>query len=372
MLEFGLALLLGLGVGGGADLHEGLEREGDGVRFGLADPDRPPPEEGGFVIDAGEVIRGTFRSPHGDRAYRLYLPPPEAVTAPEPTGHPGMVAVPTEPPATPADPRAPLLVLLHGCTQDADDFARGTRMDRLARERGVAVLYPEQSTAANATRCWNWFEPGHQARGRGEPALLAALIEQTVRDRDLDPERVFVAGISAGGAMAAILAASYPDRIAAVASHSGVPFGAARGLEEALGVLDGSVESPPHDLPETLLAQMGERARPVPMLVLHGERDEVVSPRNADWFAAQWSRYLARVTGAPTVEELNPLRQGAGPGTRIRVLKGISGELYFEMWRIAELGHAWSGGSEEGSYTDPAGPDASRIVMEFFLDRRAR
>ncbi len=332
---------------------------------------RPEVEPSGVDRSAGEVIRGTFRSPHGDRAWRLYLPPPDAVRAPAPTGRPGMTVL-ADPQGEPGEPRAPLLVLLHGCTQDADDMARGTRMDQLARERGVAVLYPEQSTAANATRCWNWFEPAHQRRGAGEPALIAGMIEETVRARGLDPERVFVAGISAGGALAATLAATYPDRISGVAVYSGVPFGAARGLPEALEVMGGEAETPNRDLADAMIDAMGDRARPVPLLVLHGERDEVVSARNAEWFALQWSRLLAELTGMPTVEELNPAREGAGPGVRVRVLKGIAGEIHFEMWRLAELGHAWSGGSDEGTYTDPAGPDASRIVLEFFLDRSAR
>lgn len=378
MLEFGFVLLVALMNGGAPDerpqIHGGNAMQGQERGAEDARPGCTP---------SGEVIRGVFQSSHGERVYRLYLPVSAEAGRPAPEGVPdaevprgrlgGGVTrpVPEDPCYTGgsegANSRPALVVMLHGCTQDADDLARGTRMDDLAREQGVAVLYPEQAETAHPTRCWNWYEPAHQRRGAGEPALLAAMIGEMVARHELDSERVFVAGISAGGAMAVSLAATYPDLVTAAASHSGVPFGAARGIEEALAILAGTVESPAHDLPEALLEAMGDRARPIPLLVLHGERDEVVSARNAEWFGEQWSGFIAQVSGVPSVEELNPVRKGADRSSRVRAFRDASGRVIFEMWRFPGVGHAWSGGSGDGTYTDPDGPDASRIILNFFL-----
>ena len=259
------------------------------------------------------VIRGSHTEAAGTRAWRLALPPHRE----EPT---------------------PLLVMLHGCTQDADDLARGTRMDALAGARGMAVLYPEQDPAAHPLRCWNWYEPTHQERDAGEPAILAGMIRAAVDEHGLDPARVFVAGMSAGGAMAAILAATYPDLVAGMASHSGVPFGIARGLPAATAALSGTLEVDLDAAAEAVRAAMGDRARPIPVLVIHGSEDEIVSPRNAAWFQAQGMR----IPGPPLL--------------RIVTVDG--------------LGHAWSGGDPAGTWTDPRGPDASTMILDFFRDMR--
>jgi poly(hydroxyalkanoate) depolymerase family esterase len=273
--------------------------------------------------DTVTVTRGSHTDAAGTRAWRLALP--QGATQ-------GATQRATQRAAEAGRP-APLLVLLHGCTQDADDVARGTRMDALATARGVAVLYPEQDPDAHPLRCWNWYEPAHQGRGAGEPAILAGMIRGVVEAHGLDPARVFVAGMSAGGAMAAILAATYPELFAGMASHSGVPFGIARGLPAATAALGGTLEVDPEAAAEAVRSAMGDRARRIPMLIIHGTEDAVVSPRNAAWFEAQGMQFL--------------------PADQLRVV------------RVAGLGHAWSGGAPEGTWTDPRGPDASSMILDF-------
>lgn len=296
------------------------------------------------VASDDQVIRDVHRSSHGERAYRLYLP----------SGH------------TPGE-GTPLLVLLHGCTQDADDLARGTRMDTLAGERGVAVLYPEQAPDAHPMRCWNWYEPAHHERGSGEVALLAGMIEEVLEARGLDPARVYVAGISAGGAMAAVLAANHPELIAGVASHSGVPFGAARGLAEAGAVLGGQAEPPAGKLARAVEEAMGDRARLLPLLVIHGEGDDIVSPRNARAFEAQWAELIRSLTGSEAVGKVRSAPAGAAWDGEVVRLQDREGHGWFVAYRVEDLGHAWSGGSPEGTFTREGGLDASRLILDFFL-----
>ena len=257
--------------------------------------------------------RGTFASAEGSRAYVVARP----------LG--GM-----------AGQRA-MVVVLHGCVQSADDIARGTRMTAAAARDGFVVLYPEQPASANIQRCWNWYVPAQIRRGGGEVALLAAMIDSVGRREGVDPRRVAVVGMSAGAAMAANLAVAYPERFAALAMHSGIAAGAASDIGSALAVMgkgpaDGSA------LGDAALAAMGERARPVPVVVIHGAADKVVSPANLSAVVAQWTR----VNGARA-----PVEQ--------HLLEGI--------------GHAWSGGADGASYTAPQGPDATGMIVEFF--RRA-
>ncbi|CAN5887242.1 hypothetical protein BH23GEM7_BH23GEM7_33030 [soil metagenome] len=232
----------------------------------------------------------------------------------------------------------PLVVMLHGCTQDAEDFARGTRMNALAEEYGFLVAYPEQPQSAHPQKCWNWYAPEHQQREAGEPALVAGITREVMREHRVDPARVFVAGISAGAAMSVIMAATYPDLYAAAASHSGIGYRAAEGVPQALAVMREG-RSGAAERGALVLAAMGERRRPVPLLLFHGAADPVVSPLNASQLEEQWSAASAAEGTEPVVES--------------RIVEG--------------LGHAWSGGSPEGSYTDAAGPDASREIVRFFL-----
>jgi poly(hydroxyalkanoate) depolymerase family esterase len=248
--------------------------------------------------------------------------------------------------------------MLHGCTQDADDFAAGTGMNRLAEELNFLVAYPEQPASANQLKCWNWFNPRDQARGRGEPAILAGLARQIVIERHADPSCVYVVGLSAGGAMAAVLGETYPDVFAGVGVHSGLPFRAASDVLSALSAM----KNPGSRFTSTGAAgaESDPSSRKPRIIVFHGDADTTVHPDNGVCLYAD-----AR---GPTVTlETN---EGIVPGGRkFSVSKAFSarGEALAEYWNVHGARHAWSGGQTVGSYTDPQGPDASREMMRFFL-----
>jgi len=249
---------------------------------------------------------------------------------------------------------APLFVMLHGCTQSPQDFARGTGMNLLADERGFLVAYPQQNPAANPQKCWNWFRPGDQQRDRGEPAQLAAITRQIIADHGIDPERVYIAGLSAGGAAAAIMAAQYPDLYAAVGIHSGLACGSARDLPSALAAMQRGAG-----------ANRTESGNPsfVPLITFHGDRDATVSEVNSREIVAA----AAAAAGKALTVRVEQGRSKSGRNyTRARSIDS-SGTALIEQWTIDGLGHAWSGGNALGSYTDPSGPEASRAMMEFFL-----
>lgn len=250
----------------------------------------------------------------------------------------------------------PLVVMLHGCTQDAADFAAGTGMNRIAGERGFLVLYPEQPDSLHPQRCWRWYDPEHQERGAGEPAVLADLVGAVVREHGADPARVYAAGISAGGAMTAVLANAYPEMFAAVAVHSGAAYGVARTVEAALRVM-GSGPPPGWSPP---ISEAAARTPPVPLLAIHGDADAVLSSANLGGLEAQWTAW-AEAAG------LLPELAATGPH-RARVL--ADGEVIFESWLVPGLGHAWSGGSPQGTYTAPGFPDATTAIADFLLARR--
>ena len=244
----------------------------------------------------------------------------------------------------------PLVVMLHGCTQDPDDFARGTRMNALARARGFLVLYPAQSQRANPQRCWNWFKHNHQDRGRGEPAILAGLVREVMAAHDVDPARVYVAGLSAGGAMAAILGEAFPDLFAAVGVHSGLPVGAASDAPSAFAAMKGG-------------ARIARRAaRPgamPPTIVFHGDADATVNVVNGE--------QVLEATGLARSPAVERAATPAGvPYSRRAYLDGQGAERG-ELWTLHGAGHAWSGGDPAGSYTDARGPDASAEMLRFFL-----
>ena len=245
--------------------------------------------------------------------------------------------------------RPPLLLMLHGCTQTPDDFARGTRMNEIAQEHGYVVAYPAQAKGSNASRCWNWFRAQDQQRDRGEGALLAALARHLVAVHRLDAERVFAAGLSAGGAMAAVLAHTHPEVFAAVGVHSGLPYGSA------------------HDLPSALTAMKAGgsghsgRIAASRAIVFHGDADGTVNVRNGDGLAAQFA--CAREDLRLSVERETTTR---GRAFTRRVYHDAAGHAALEHWTIHGAGHAWSGGAAGGSYTDPAGPDASLAMIRFF------
>jgi poly(hydroxyalkanoate) depolymerase family esterase len=254
-------------------------------------------------------------------------------------------------------PGLPLVIMLHGCTQTPEDFARGTGMNRLADEMGFLVAYPRQTQTANQQRCWNWFRPGDQARGEGEPALIAGVAQDVIAAEGADPGRVYVAGLSAGGAAAAIMADAYPDLFAAVGVHSGLACGAARDLPGALNAMKtgGVRRSRPRST----------ASRFVPVITFHGDRDGIVHERNAQAIVET----AIAATGVRVTVDIERGKAGGRSFTRALSRDG-AGRVLVEQWTVSGAGHAWSGGDPAGSYADAAGPDASRAMLRFFMQHR--
>ena len=273
--------------------------------------------------------------------------------------------VPPLPPTWPTDEPAgvPLLVMLHGCKQGAPDFARGTGMNELAAKTPCIVLYPEQLAKANQMRCWNWFDSAHQGRLAGEPAMLAALTRQVIARYPVDPTRVYIAGLSAGGAMAAIVAAHYPDLFAAVGVHSGLPPGAAHNVMSAFSAMrHGGRSRTPGD-PAALKDVM-------PTIVFHGDADRTVHPDNGDQIVLAAIAAL-KASGVPLTRSVIPQEIPAPTGEMRHTLRTVysakNGRHYVEYWSVEAGPHAWSGGSAAGTFTDPHGPNASAAMLAFFL-----
>jgi poly(hydroxyalkanoate) depolymerase family esterase len=256
-------------------------------------------------------------------------------------------------PAQAADGQVPLLVMLHGCTQDAADFAAGTRMNALADAHGVAVAWPEQPRSANGSRCWNWFRPEDQGRDGGEPALIAGITRDVLARHRVDPARVYIAGLSAGGAAAVVAGTAYPELYAAVGVHSGLARGTARDAASAFQAMAGNGLEAPADV-----------GGPRPAIVFHGDRDTTVHERNAQ-------RVLAQLRGGATLAASASSGTSAGGVRYTRTdHRDAHGRVLHEHWRLHGAGHAWSGGSADGSHTDPRGPDASAEMLRFFLQHR--
>ncbi|SAK94863.1 PHB depolymerase family esterase [Caballeronia catudaia] len=256
----------------------------------------------------------------------------------------------------------PMVVMLHGAQQDPDDFAAGTGTNEAADARGYIVAYPEQSETVSLLRCWNWFRPGDQVRESGEASMIAALTREIVATYNVDDARVYVAGMSAGGAMAVNLAVTHPDLYAAAAVHSGVAFGVADEAFSALCAMNdgkGKIR-----LPARLLD--GSQPRTVPLIVFHGDADEIVHPRNSDQIISM-RQLLQREAGAthhslPT--ELSETENGYAY-TR-RVFHDENGLAVGEQWLVHGLGHTWSGGNPQGTYSDRCGPHATNEILRFF------
>ena len=277
-------------------------------------------------LGPGRFIDGSFACPEGRRRYKLYVP------------------------ARAAEGPRPLVVMLHGCTQNAGDFAAGTAMNTLAEEHGCLVLYPEQDRSANHNSCWNWFEPGQQRRGRGEPAILAAMTREIVAEHGADPRRVYAAGLSAGGAMAAILGAEYPELFAAIGIHSGLAAGTGKDMISGL-----------HAMKHPKAAAAAGQG--VPVIVFHGDADHVVHPGNGDAVLHQFSGAQA---GSLQRERLT----GDAGGRRFSrsCWRDAQGRRVAEHWLVHGVGHAWVGGKSAGSHTDASGPNASSEMLAFFLE----
>ncbi|MEP7157691.1 MAG: PHB depolymerase family esterase [Betaproteobacteria bacterium] len=250
-----------------------------------------------------------------------------------------------------------LVVMLHGCTQDPDDFAAGTRMNERAREQGFFVLYPAQPAGANPSKCWNWFKPVHQHRDSGEPAMIAGATLEIIREHGIDASRVYIAGLSAGGAMATIVANAYPDIFAAAGVHSGLVRGAASNVIDALSVMK---------RPRSLFSPSAGEHPPVPTIIIHGDEDQTVHPQNSEQVlaAALHTSNATATTAGPQIEQGES--RGGRKFTR-SVYRDTAGNVQAEHWLIHGGGHAWAGGDTAGSHTDASGPDASRAILDFFF-----
>ncbi len=249
--------------------------------------------------------------------------------------------------------------MLHGCRQDAADFARGTAMNRHGQARGCMVLYPEQTAKANRMRCWNWFDKAHQGHA-GEPAMIAALVQQVVQAHGADRQRVYIAGLSAGGAMAAVVAGLYPQLFAALGVHSGIPPGAATDVISAFAVMRRGAQRP---------RQFAAHGLAMPTLAIHGSADDTVHPGNTRELVAAAHLALQATGLALTEVQLDGPPSGERR-TRISRWCDRQGRSHLEHWTVEPGGHAWFGGDAAGSFTDPQGPDASHALLDFFLQHR--
>jgi poly(hydroxyalkanoate) depolymerase family esterase len=310
----------------GPDLLAKLERAGQAGRAAFNLPPMYAPGAAANTLP-GEFIDGSYTNEAGTRNYKLYVPSTY-------TGDP-----------------VPLVVMLHGCTQDPDDFATGTQMNELAEEMNCLVVYPAQSQQANPSRCWNWFNAVDQQRDQGEPSIIAGITREIIARRAVDHRQVYVAGLSAGGAMATIMGTLYPDLYAAVGVHSGLPFASAHDLPSALAAMKGNIGRSPSN------------GKAIPIIVFHGDRDTTVHPANGDELIAQGATHGHR-------EVVEPGRVPDGHAYTRTSHQRADGTPVAEHWVIHGAGHAWSGGSARGSYTDVRGPDASREMMRFFQTQR--
>jgi poly(hydroxyalkanoate) depolymerase family esterase len=293
----------------------------------------------------GEFITRTYANAAGSREYKVYIP------------------------AAYHDQALPLVVMLHGCKQDPDDFAAGTRMNALAEEHGFLVAYPAQAGKANVSDCWNWFDTKHQKRDAGEPSLIAGITREVVAAYGLDARRVYIAGLSAGGAMAVIMGTTYPDLYAALGIHSGLPYEAAADVPSAFAAMRGDRSK---DVRRK--SQRDASVRSTPTIVFHGDNDTTVHPSNGDELIAHASATSmeAKACDDRSTEPVARIEHGntGGRAYTRTTYRDAAGKAVLEQWLVHGAAHAWSGGSAEGSFSDPQGPDASREMVRFFLEHQ--
>lgn len=283
----------------------------------------------------------SFKCAAGARDYKLYIPA-----------------------SAPDSPRG-LVVMLHGCKQDPNDFAVGTDMNAIAESQGLLIAYPGQASAANSSSCWNWFNPAHQTRDAGEPSIIAELTRDIASKFGLDRRNVFIAGLSAGGAMAAVMGETYPELYAAVGIHSGLAYRSATDVGSAFVAMRGSVGLDSTELRNVV--PKATRANPrIRTIVFHGSRDRTVHPSNADRIVE-----VARSRLAPGHSRLEATGVSAGRHYTRTIFSEQDGVPVVEIWRIDGAGHAWSGGSSNGSFADSRGPNASAEMTRFFLGKVA-
>ena len=316
----------------------------------------PSPKEGetdpAVVPTGGRFVERSYTNQTGTRSYKLYIP----------SGYVGQ--------------EVPLVVMLHGCTQSPNDIAAGTQMNVLAEENIFLVAYPAQAQGANMNKCWNWFKASDQQRGRGEPSLVAGITRQVIDEYNVADGRVYVVGMSAGGAMAAIMAKAYPDLYAAVGIHSGLAPGAAHDMPSAFAAMHQGGPATPRRVVSTATAT-GESARILPAIVFHGDRDKTVHPRNADrllehYCPAKLSGSQEEASGSTPRGTVRQGQVAGGHAYTRATYRDAGGRAIAERWTVHGLGHAWSGGSSSGSYTDPKGPDASAEMVRFFNEHPQR
>ncbi len=315
------------------------------------EPTRPSAADDSIIDVPARVVQtpGTFQTlefsnAFGSRAYKLYVP----------------IHV-TETPA--------MVVMLHGCTQSADDFAAGTQMNRLAEAHGFLVVYPEQTANANMSKCWNWFNAQDQVRDAGEPALIAGIVREVAARHNVDARRIFVAGLSAGAAMAVVLGQTYPELFAAVGAHSGLPYASAHDIPSAMAAMKGGrsgLAGSSAPLPAAAARRATRQA--VPTIVFHGDRDHTVQHANGVRIVDQaHDAFVAERKEAPLQSSTQRATSPGGHSYSRTVHAGADGSPRIESWTVHGAGHAWSGGHSSGSYTDGRGPDASAEMIRFFL-----
>jgi poly(hydroxyalkanoate) depolymerase family esterase len=304
-----------------------FDRAKDGTWLGLRGVKHTPASVADIAPEGAKLIEGIYSNPAGSRTYKLFVP----------SGYHGQPV--------------PLVVMLHGCTQSPDDFAAGTRMNFIAEEQTCLVVYPAQCSDANPSKCWNWFRSADQRRDEGEPSLIAGITRQVMQHYSVDPKRVFVAGLSAGGAAAAIMGKTYSDLYAAVGIHSGLAYGAATDMPSAFAAMrQGGAGR----------RQAGPAGPTVPAIIFHGDHDTTVHPDNG-------AQAVKQAIGSTRTQKKVLRGQIPGGHGYTRTIHDDGEHEILEYWNIHGAGHAWSGGSPAGSYTDPEGPNATKEMLRFFL-----